>query len=60
MASTALNVFLLIVSLALGIGVAYFSSSLVPWIDDMMRIGIAIVLTLFAFISLYFMTKNRG
>jgi hypothetical protein len=60
MGSTALNVILVIVSLILGIGVTYFGTSLIPGIDDQIKIVLAIVISLFAFMALYFMTKNRG
>jgi len=54
------NVLLLIGALILGIGVTYFGTSLLPGIDETTQIVIAIVLSLFAFMALYFMTKNRG
>jgi hypothetical protein len=60
MGSTALNVILVILSLILGIGVTYFGTSLIPGIDDQIKIVLAIVISLFAFMALYFMTKNRG
>jgi hypothetical protein len=56
---TGTNVLLAIGSLILGIGVAYFGTSLVP-VDQQTQIIIAIVISLFAFVALYFMTKNRG
>ena len=60
MGSTALNVILVIVSLILGIGVTYFGTSLIPGVDDQIKIVLAIVISIFAFMALYFMTKNRG
>jgi hypothetical protein len=57
---TFTNVLVLIGALIIGIGVTYFGTSLVPGIDEQMQIVIAIVLSLFAFIALYFMTKSRG
>ncbi len=54
------NVLLLIGALILGIGVTYFGTSLIPGIDETTQIVIAVVLSLFAFLALYFMTKNRG
>lgn len=60
MGSTLLNIFLLIGSLGLGIGVTYFATSLIPDIDQQTQIIIAIVLTVFSFIALYFMSKGRG
>jgi hypothetical protein len=44
----------------MGIGVTYFATSLVKFIDFQTKVIIAIVLTLFSFMALYFMTKNRG
>ena len=54
------NVLLLIGSLVLGIGVTYFGTSLIPGVDQQTQIILAIVISIFAFIALYFMTKNRG
>ena len=60
MGSTWVNVLLLVVAIILGVGVTYFGTSLVPRIDQQTKIIIAIVLSLFAFMALYFMSKNRG
>jgi len=60
MGSTLKNVVLLIVALIIGIGVTLFSTSLVPGIDQQLQIIIAIVLSLFAFMALYFMTKGQS
>jgi len=60
MGSTLTNIIVLIVSLILGIGVTYFGTSLIPGIDEQTQIILAIVISLFAFVALYFMTKNRG
>ena len=57
---TMLNVILVVISLVLGIGVTYFGTSLIPGIDDQIKIVLAIVISLFAFMALYFMTKNKG
>jgi hypothetical protein len=57
---TVTNILLLIGSLVLGIGITYFGTSLIKGISQQTQIIIAIVLTIFAFIALYFMTKNRG
>lgn len=46
--------------LIIGIGIAMFGTSLIPGIDQMMQILIAIVLSIFAAMSLYFMTKGSG
>ncbi len=58
--STLTNVLVLIGALIIGIGVTYFGTSLIPGIDETTQIIIAIVLSVFAFIALYFMTKSRG
>lgn len=61
MANTLIVVLLLIVALAIGIGIAmYLLPSLVPFIDEQTRIIIGVILSLFAFISLYFMSKASG
>lgn len=61
MGSTLKNVIILILSLAIGIGVTYFASSLMETsfpLDQQTQIIIAVVLTLFAYIAFYFMTKG--
>ncbi len=60
MASTAMNVILVILALIIGVGVTYFGTSLLPEIDETIRIVLAIVISIFAFMALYFMTKIRG
>lgn len=60
MGSTVTNILLLIVAAALGIGVTYFGTSLIGGIDEQTQIIIAVVLTLFAWVALYFMAKGRG
>ena len=61
MASTALTIFLFLVAAVIGIGIAMFLlPDLLPFLDEQARIIIAIVLTFFTFISLYFMTKSAG
>ncbi len=64
MASTLKNVLLLAISLAIGIGVTLFSTSLLEEtsfvLDQQLQIIIAVVLTLFAYIAFYFMTKGSG
>lgn len=60
MGSTLVNVILLVVAAAIGIGVTYFGTSLIGGIDQQTQIIIAIVLTIFAWIALYFMAKGRG
>ncbi|MBI5227292.1 hypothetical protein HY988_01775 [Candidatus Micrarchaeota archaeon] len=60
MGSTFKNVLLFIGALAIGGGVTYFSSSLIPFLDDQSRLIIGVVLVIFAYISLYYMTKGGG
>jgi membrane protein insertase Oxa1/YidC/SpoIIIJ len=60
MAGTGMKVLILILSIVIGGGVTYFASSLSPWMDDQMKIIIAIVLIFFTYISFYFMTKGSG
>jgi len=50
----------IIAGLIVGIGIALFGTSLVPGIDQTMQIIIAIVLSIFAAMSFYFMTKGSG
>lgn len=60
MPSTLVNILLLIVGIAIGVGITMLGTSLIGGIDEQMRIIIAIVLSLFSFISLYFMAKGHG
>jgi ABC-type amino acid transport system permease subunit len=46
--------------LIIGISVALLGTSLIPGIDQQMQILIAIVLSVFASMSLYFMTKGSS
>jgi uncharacterized membrane protein len=46
--------------LIIGIGIALFGTSLIPHISQTMQIIIAIVLSIFAAMALYFMTKGSG
>ncbi len=60
MGSSALgNFLLLIVALVIGVGMTYFSSTLIKF-DQQTQIIIAIVVSVFAFIALYFMSKGRN
>jgi hypothetical protein len=60
-ASTAVKVLFMIVSLVIGIGIAlYLLPELLPFLDEQSRIIIGVVLSLFAFISFYFMAKGSG
>jgi hypothetical protein len=60
MASTLVNIILLIAAIIIGVGVTYLGTSLIQGIDQQTQIIIAIVLSLFSFISLYFMAKGHG
>ncbi|HSB47581.1 MAG TPA: hypothetical protein VLD37_06215 [Candidatus Bilamarchaeum sp.] len=60
MGSAVTNILLLVVAAVLGIGVTYFGTGLVGGIDEQTQIIIAVVLTLFAWVALYFMAKGRG
>lgn len=57
---TFTQVVLVIISLILGIGVTYFGTSLLKGIDQQTKIICAIVISLFAYLALYFMSKSRG
>lgn len=58
---TAVKVLFVIVSLVMGIGIAlYLLPDLLPFLDEQTRIIIGVVLSLFAFISFYFMAKGGG
>jgi hypothetical protein len=58
---TLVNVLLLIASSIIGVGISFFIiPELLPWLDEQTRIIIAVVLTLFSFVSLYFMAKGHG
>ena len=65
MGSTFVNVVLLVASVIMGAGVTYFATGLIGCskilcMDQQMQIIIAVVLIIFSFMGLYFMTKNRG
>ncbi len=58
---TLVNIILLVVSILIGVGVAMFIiPDLLPFLDEQTRIIIAIILTLFSFVALYFMSKGHG
>lgn len=59
MGSSLGNFLLLIGALIVGVGITYFSSTLVKF-DQQTQIIVAIVISVFAFIALYFMAKGRG
>ena len=64
MGSSLTNVLLLVVALVIGIVVTYFGTGLLNQsgleIDQQTQIILAIVISLFAFVALYFMAKGRG
>lgn len=54
-------VVMLIIAVALGIGVSlYIIPELLPFLDEQTRIIIGVVLSLFAFVALYFMSKGNN
>jgi len=55
-----LAVLSIIGGLIIGTGIAMLGTSLIPGIDQQMQIIIAIVLSIFAAMALYFMTKGGG
>ncbi|MBU0528071.1 MAG: hypothetical protein ABH983_06095 [Candidatus Micrarchaeota archaeon] len=58
---TLINIILLAVSLAIGVGVAMFLiPDLLPFLDEQTRIIIAVVLTIFSFVALYFISKGNS
>jgi len=63
MAGTGKKILLLIISLAIGIGVTYFGTSLTGSLfkaDQTVQIILAVILTLFSYIAFYYMTKGSG
>ena len=64
MGSALKSIIILIVSLVIGIGITLFGTSLVNessmLIDQQTQIILAVVLTLFAYVAFYFMTKGGG
>ncbi len=64
MASTVVNFIVLVISLVLGIGITYFGTGLLNEagfnIDQQTQIIAAVIVSLFAFLALYFMAKGRG
>jgi|GEM_PF-2263601 len=60
-AGTAVKILFLIVSLGMGIGLAlYLLPELVPFLSEEERIIAGVVVSIFAFMSLYFMAKGGG
>lgn len=63
MAGTGKKILILILSLAIGIGVTYFGTSLTGSLfkaDQTVQIILAVILTLFSYIAFYYMTKGSG
>lgn len=61
MGSTLLNIVFLVVAAIIGVGIGMFlAPDLLPFLDEQTSIIISIVLTMFTFISLYFMSKGKG
>ncbi|MEW6723074.1 MAG: hypothetical protein AB1324_07460 [Candidatus Micrarchaeota archaeon] len=64
MAGGAKQILLLVVSLIIGIGVTFFSTGLMNEVgfivDQQTQIIIAVVISLFAYVSFYFMSKGHG
>lgn len=60
MPKTIVTILLLIAAIIVGVAVAMLGTSLIGGIDQQTQIIIAIVLSLFTFVSLYFMSKGHG
>ncbi len=60
MASKIVKVFAFILAVVIGFGLANFWMTLRPDDDFMIVIGVGVVGTLAAFVSLYFLTKGSG
>jgi len=59
MASTLVKIIVAIAAIAIGVGVTWFYSTIIPT-DRNMLILIAIGMTFFSYVALYFMTKGSG
>ena len=60
MPKTIVTIILLVVAIAIGVGVTMLATPLLGGIDQQTQIIIAVVLSIFSFISLYFMSKGHG
>ena len=60
MAGTLFNILIAVLAIVIGVGVTLFYDSIIPGTEQLTLVGIAVVMTLAAYISLYFMTKSRG
>ncbi len=57
---TLVKILLLVAAIVIGVGITILGTSLIKGIDQQTQIIIAIVLSLFSFVSLYFMAKGHG
>ena len=60
MPKTVVTIILLIAAIAIGIGITMLATPMIGGIDQQTQIIIAVVLSLFTFVSLYFMSKGHG
>ncbi|MDD5171473.1 MAG: hypothetical protein PHF60_00360 [Candidatus ainarchaeum sp.] len=60
MASKFVSFLALIAGVVVGVGITMLGTSLIKGIDEQTKIIIAIVLSLFAAVAFYFMTKGQG
>ncbi|NYZ73985.1 hypothetical protein H0O00_02495 [Candidatus Micrarchaeota archaeon] len=60
MASKFLSILAVIMGVVVGVSITMLGTSLIKGIDEQTKIIIAIVLSLFAAVSFYFMTKGQG
>ena len=60
MASKFLSFLAILFGIVVGVGITMLGTSLIKGIDEQTKIIIAIVLSLFAAVSFYFMTKGQG
>jgi NhaP-type Na+/H+ or K+/H+ antiporter len=60
MASKFISFLAILLGIVVGVGITMLGTSLIKGIDEQTKIIIAIVLSLFAAVSFYFMTKGQG
>lgn len=60
MPKTIVTIVLLIAAIIIGVGITMLATPMIGGIDQQTQIIIAIVLSLFSFISLYYMSKGHG
>ncbi len=58
--STLINIVKAIISIGIGMGIAYFWSTLRPYDEFNVLLGVGTVGALASFITLYFMGKGQG